>query len=87
MVEVKESVSVDTIAHAPNITTSFTTVSQLLFTLTVRVHRVTHMTEPSFTESDNLQCHEETCSPASLQHPDHRGYSLHRSDASQGRST
>ena len=55
--EVKGSLSIDTIAHTPNITASFTTVSQNPFTLTVHVHRAPHMTESSFTELDNLQGH------------------------------
>jgi len=87
IVEVKESLSIDPIAHARNITASFTTVSRNPFNLTVHVHRATHMTEPSFTELENLQGHEETSSPASSQSLDHHGYSPHRYHSVQELST
>jgi len=52
--EVKESVSIDTIAHAPTIPASFTTLSHLALTPTVHIHRTVQVIDSSLTESDSL---------------------------------
>ena len=54
LVEVKESVSIDTIAHAQTIPASFTTLSHLALTPTVHIHRTVQVIDPALTESDSL---------------------------------